>query len=44
MTYTEIALYIIALVLFPFVVQVLTVPLLLLADLIEKIGGKHGKH
>ena len=36
--------YVAALVLFPFVVQVLTVPLLLLADLLEKIGGKHGKH
>lgn len=40
----EIVAYIIALFLFPFVVQVLTIPLLLLADLLEKIGGKHGKH
>ena len=38
-----IAVYVIALILFPIIVQILTVPLLFLADLLEKIvEGKHG--
>lgn len=38
--------YVSALVLFPFIVQMLTIPLLFIADLLDKITerGKDGKH
>lgn len=38
-----IAVYVAALVLFPFIVQILTVPLLFLADLLDKLDERRKK-